>query len=288
VSGASGQATPVAASGANGSAANTFAAACVVRPLGDGTFTADLPSEWTIGQRPHGGFLLALLAKAASSVVSTAGAQDADPLAVSTQFLRAPEVGPVLLRTELRKLGQTAAVVSANIEQRGRSCVESTITVGRLPEEPAAWTDLPDMPAKPPVDAVDLASVPGASAFRLSHTCEVRLDQTNAGFLHGKVGDRLHLRLWARPKGAQPDPLFALVAGDISMPVTLNLGRYGWSPTVQLTALLRSRPAPGWLRVDVRCRSVFGQWFDEDATVIDSAGRLVCQARQLALTPQER
>jgi hypothetical protein len=30
---------------------------------------------------------------------------------------------------------------------------------------------------------------------------------------------------------------------------------------------------------------VHGQWFDEDATVIDSAGRLVCQARQLALTP---
>jgi acyl-coenzyme A thioesterase PaaI-like protein len=271
---------------ANGT--GTFSAACAVRSLGDGTFTADLPAEWTIGHRPHGGFLLALLARTGTAVVAAAGAEDADPVAVSAQFLRPPEVGPVLLRTELRKFGRTAAVVSANLEQRGRSCVESTITVGRLHDEPAVWADLPDLPAKPPVDALDLATVPGASAFRLSRTCEVRLDQTNAGFLQGKAGDPLHLRLWARPKGEQPDPLFALVAGDISMPVTLNLGRYGWSPTVQLTALLRSRPAPGWLRIDVRCRSVFGQWFDEDATVIDSAGRLVCQARQLALTPQER
>jgi hypothetical protein len=68
------------------------------------------------------------------------------------------------------------------------------------------------------------------------------------------------------------------------MPVTFNLGRMGWSPTVQLTALLRSRPAPGWLRIQVDCRAVHGAWFDSDATVVDSTGRLVCQARQLALT----
>jgi hypothetical protein len=40
--------------------------------------------------------------------------------------------------------------------------------------------------------------------------------------------------------------------------------------------------------VDVTCRAVHGQWFDEDATVIDSTGRLICQSRQLALTPLER
>ena len=37
--------------------------------------------------------------------------------------------------------------------------------------------------------------------------------------------------------------------------------------------------------VRVSCSAVHGQWFDEDAVVVDSAGRLVCQARQLALTP---
>ncbi|HEY2098981.1 MAG TPA: thioesterase family protein, partial [Pseudonocardia sp.] len=28
-----------------------------------------------------------------------------------------------------------------------------------------------------------------------------------------------------------------------------------------------------------------GNWFDEDYTVIDAQGQLVCQARQLALAP---
>lgn len=285
-------ATPTAAAAAQ---IGGFTSASRVRPLGDGTFTADLSAEWTVGHRPHGGYLLSMLARAALQVVAAAGGQDGtaaneplDPLAVSAQFVRPPEVGPVLLRTELRKYGRTAAVVSANLEQRGRSCVEAVVTVGRMTDDTAVWTDLPDLPVKPPADSLDLAAVPGASVFRLSRTCEIRLDQATAGFLHGRVGDPLRLRMWARPRGEQPDPLFALVAGDISMPVTLNLGRYGWSPTVQLTALLRARPAPGWLRIEVGCRAVYGQWFDEDAVVIDSAGRLVCQSRQLALTPLER
>lgn len=261
-----------------------FPAACSVRSLGDGSFAGDLPPDWTVGGKPHGGYLLALLTRAAQQAVAGEATTATDPVAVSAQFLNAPAVGPVLVHTEIRKAGRTTTVVFAQLEQRGQSCVEAMVTVSRLPSEQAAWVDLPDLPAEPPLHAVDLASLPSADVFRLSGPCEVRLDPAGAGFLEGRVGDPLRLRLWVRPRNDQPDPLFALVAGDVSMPVTFNLGRFGWSPTVQLTALLRARPAPGWLRVYVDCRAVHGQWFDEDATVIDSAGRLVCQSRQLALS----
>lgn len=269
---------------------DTFASASAVRSLGDGTFTADLPSEWTVASRPHGGFLLTLLARAAAGTVgaATGSAGSTDPLAVSAEFLRPPEVGPVLLRTAVRKLGRTASVVGVSLEQRGRPCVSGSVTVGSLPDEAVAWADLPDLPAKPPANSLDITTLPAASAFHLTSTCDIRLDPVNTGFLHGRAGDPLRLRLWVMPRAGTVDPLFALLAGDMSMPVTLNLGRYGWSPTVQLTALLRARPVPGWLRMEVTCRAVHGQWFDEDATVIDSAGQLVCQSRQLALTPMER
>ena len=101
----------------------------------------------------------------------------------------------------------------------------------------------------------------------------------------GETG-RPVVRGWARPRGEPTDVLFAVLAGDILPPSVFNLGgSRGWAPTVQLTALLRARPAPGWLRVESRSSAVVGPWFDEDATVIDAAGRLVCQARQLALSP---
>jgi hypothetical protein len=146
------------------------------------------------------------------------------------------------------------------------------------------WSDLPNQPAEPPGNALDLAALPMASVFRLTEGCDVRLDPNGAGFLHGQTNDPPRLRLWARPRSEQVDPMFALLAGDISMPVTFNLGRFGWTPTVQLTALLRSRPAPGWLRIHVDSRAVHGPWFDSDATVVDSTGRLICQSRQLALS----
>lgn len=260
-----------------------FPVACAVRPLGNGSFASDLPLDWTVGSKPHGGYLLALLTRACMQVASGEGAVT-DPVAVSAQFLNAPAVGPALVHTEVRKAGRTTTVVFAQLEQRGRSCVEAMVTLSRLPGDRPAWVDLPDLPPEPPPHAIDLATLPSADVFRLSGPCEVRLDPAGAGFLEGRVGDPLRLRLWVRPRDDQPDPLFSLVAGDVSMPVTFNLGRFGWSPTVQLTALLRARPAPGWLRVQVESRAVHGQWFDEDAMVIDSAGRLVCQCRQLALS----
>lgn len=267
-----------AGSGASG----PFSTASGIRPLGDGTFAASLSGTWTIGGKPHGGFLVSLLARAA--VAAAGGSPTPDPLSVSAQFLRAPEVGPALLRTEVRKTGRETTVVVVHLEQRGQSCVEGVVTTGRLPRERAVWSDLPNLPAEPPGNALDLASHPMSSVFRLSEGCDVRLDPNGAGFLHGQTNDPPRLRLWARPRSEQVDSMFALLVGDIAPPVTFNLGRFGWSPTVQLTALLRSRPAPGWLRVQVDCKAVHGAWFDADATVVDSTGRLICQARQLALS----
>ena len=264
------------------SSAGPFTSASRVRSLGDGTFAATLSGAWTIGGKPHGGFLVSLLARAA--VVAGGGSPVADPLTVSAQFLRAPELGPVLLRTDVRKNGRQTTIVGVNIEQRGQTCVEGIVTTGRLPRERAAWSDLPNQPAEPPGNALDIAALPMASVFRLTEGCDVRIDPNGAGFLHGQTNDPPRLRLWAKPRNEQVDPFFALLVGDIAPPVTFNLGRFGWSPTVQLTALLRSRPAPGWLRVQVDCKAVHGPWFDADATVVDAAGRLVCQARQLALS----
>lgn len=257
---------------------DAFTAATSVRPLGDGSFVAELHSTWAVGDRPHGGYLLALLARAVGE------SSELSPLAISAQFLRAPRIGPVLVRVEELKAGRTVTVARAVLEQSGRACVDATVTLGELPEEQAVWSEVPDMPVNPPADTVDVATSELGKVFGLGHTCDVRLDPEGAGFLTGRTDQPPRLRLWVRPRGSQPDVLFSLVVGDLSMPVTFNLGRFGWSPTVQLTALLRARPANGWLRLVVDCRSVNGQWFDEDATVVDSTGRIICQARQLALS----
>ncbi|EIE97280.1 thioesterase family protein [Saccharomonospora glauca] len=263
----------------------SFAAACELRSLGDGTFTTDLRQEWSIGRHPHGGFLLALAAKAGIRALWEAGEPPAEPLAVSAEFLHALALGPVLLRADVRKAGRRATVVAVSVEQRGRSCMEARVTAGRLPLRPPVWNDIPALPADPPANTVALSGHTAEGVFHLAKGCDVRIDPSTAGFLAGRRDDPPRLRLWARPRHGAPDPYFLLLAGDLNPPVVFNLGRTGWAPTVQLTALVRTRPHPGWLRIQVDCRSVHEGWFDSDAVVVDSHGRLVCQARQLALSP---
>ena len=81
----------------------------------------------------------------------------------------------------------------------------------------------------------------------------------------------------------EPDAYLLALAVDALPPVVFGIEVVGWSPTVELTWYMRAVPAPGELRVAARCRHVSGGWFDEEAEVWDSAGRLVAQSRQIAL-----
>jgi hypothetical protein len=69
---------------------------------------------------------------------------------------------------------------------------------------------------------------------------------------------------------------------DALPPVTFNLGAPGWVPTLELTAYVRARPAPGPLQIRQRGRLVVDGRLDEVCDVWDSEGRLVAQATQLA------
>jgi acyl-coenzyme A thioesterase PaaI-like protein len=255
--------------------------------LGDDRFGAELGTRFTVGTKAHGGLLMVLLARAGLARVDAEAPGTApDPLVVSADYLRAPDPGPVELHTELLKLGRTASVVAVRMRQDGRLMLAATVTAGRLPDDGVRWSDLPGMPAEPTPDAMDPRG--SGVALGVASACELRYDTPTFAFARGEQGPPL-LRGWARPRGEPTDVLFALLAGDILAPTVFNLGGgVGWAPTVQLTALLRERPAPGWLRIEARTTAVTGSWFDEDVTVVDAAGRLVCQARQLALSPLPR
>jgi acyl-coenzyme A thioesterase PaaI-like protein len=261
-----------------------FRDAIGVTPLGDGRFAAELGARFTVGTKAHGGLLMVLLARAGlARVDAEAPGAAPDPLAVAADYLRAPDLGPVELDTEVLKLGRTVSVVAVRMRQGGRLVLSSTVTAGRLPHDGVRWSDLPEMPAEPTPDAVDPREQ--GVAHGVASACDLRYDTPTFAFARGEQGPPV-LRGWARPRGEPADVLFALLSGDIMAPTVFNLGgRIGWAPTVQLTALLRGHPAPGWLRIEARTTAVAGDWFDEDVTVVDAAGRLVCQARQLALSP---
>jgi hypothetical protein len=256
-----------------------------------GRYGANLNEHWTIGPKVHGGVMVALCAKAGRAAYHDSGGDPAAyAVAVSANFLSAPNPGEVLLHTAVRKRGRRIGLVDVELVQGERACVHAVVTLGE-PEhrdgpggEPLmssrAVTEL--MAPEPPADVIAIGpDHPAAKINTLSHGCHI----------HPQIQDSLIgggapvFKTWVRPKAEPVDELFALVCGDISLPVSYAAGRPGWAPTVQLTAYLRGLPADGWLRVLCTATEIGQDWFDEDHTVVDSTGRIVVQTRQLALVP---
>ncbi|MDG3016360.1 thioesterase family protein [Corynebacteriales bacterium D3-21] len=269
--------------------------------LGSGRYQATLDPDWTIGPKVHGGTMLALCAAAAQAELDGAPATSdpagpnpagptGQPVAVSAGFLSAPDPGPVELIATVRKRGRRISLVDVELEQGGRTAVRAAVTLGAPDVGPPLHADggaeLHRLPARPPASAVEVAGHPMARIMHLAQVCDVRFDPASTAFLDGGPGAP-EVRLWVRPKQEATSALFALMAGDISAPVTLNLGRFGWAPTVQLTAYLRGLPVDGWLRVSATSTLVGGVWFEEDHLVLDETGAVVVQSRQLALVPAD-
>jgi Acyl-CoA thioesterase C-terminal domain/Acyl-CoA thioesterase N-terminal domain len=259
--------------------------ASVVEPLGGGRYGATLDPGWVIGTKPHGGYLLAVLSRAAVAEAAIGAPADLpDPAAVSAHYLTAPDPGPAEITVEVLRQGRTAGQARATLFAGGRRCVEALVTCGKLaPSGPPYWSGVPvpEFPPErdcPPVPASDPRfTVPVFSEV------EVRLDPATAGFAADRPAMAGEIRGWARMTPTRPDPYAVLVALDILPPAPFDLGLTGaWVPTMELTAYLRALPADGPLRVRQRARLVTDSRVDEDCHVWDSTGALVGSATQLA------
>lgn len=266
-----------------------FATAMTVEPQGAGLYKAELSAEWTIGPKVHGGTLQALCAAAAQAEFTMQGAAEVpvEPVAVSADFLGAPDPGVLSLQVRTIKRGRRISLLEVELSQGEKVAVRAAVTLAAPDSEPPALA-VPGaahaMAPEPPADAVTVADSPMANIVNLSRVCDMRMDRSSAAFMTGQQGDP-ELRLWVRPLEEEPSTLFALMCGDICAPVTLNLGRFGWAPTIQLTTYVRRVPSAGWLRIVASSSTIGRTWFEEDQVVLDQSGLVVAQGRQLAMVP---
>ncbi|MBB3727592.1 thioesterase family protein [Nonomuraea dietziae] len=260
----------------------TFRDATAITAGVDGDFDATLDEQWSVGGRAHGGYLLAIMGRAA---VESAGAEHPHLTAVSGTFLAPPAFGPVRVAVETLRQGRALTQVRARLSQDGAPLVEALITLGRLSEGDPWWSDTE------PVELPDEqecfltpAEAPGAG-FRvpLMDVVEQRLNPAHLGFAFGTPAREGVIAGWQRlADGSEWDPLSLLVAIDAVPPVSYDLGAPGWAPTIQLSAYIRRLPAPGPVRVRVKASDVTGDRMDETAHAWDAKGHLVAQATQLA------
>jgi len=254
------------------------------------SFVAQLDPQWTVFERPHGGYMVAILARAAGVALAEPG--HVDPLAVSAHFLSSPVAGAAAVRVEPLRTGRTVSQVRATLLQDGKRCVEALLTMGRIDragepyftgEEPVAMPDHGDCVTAPNPDG----------RLGMYQVVDLRLDPANLGYLRGEPDGGGEIRGWLSfVDDTPPDPLNLLYVADALPPASLTINPSGWVPTLELSVYVRARPAPGPLRVRQRTRlieTVPGAGgaagtglMDEVCDVWDSRGRLVAQGTQLA------
>jgi hypothetical protein len=244
-------------------------------------WTAEVDPGWTVAGRPNGGYLLALAARAALEV-----AGQPHPLAVSGHFLAPADPGPAEVEVRRLRAGRSLSTARATLLQEGAARLEALVTAGRIdPDAAPGWRRAAGPAGLAPVGQCvpGRPELPGGLRANLLDHLDVRVDPATAGWAAGRPGGRLEMRGWVRfSDGRAVDPLALLQVVDALPPTSFDLGLASWAPTVELTVHLRGLPAPGWLACVVRGQLWQGGWFDEEAEVWDSAGRLVAQSIQFA------
>lgn len=254
------------------------------------TFAAELPAGWAVGGGINGGFQLAVAANALRATLP----DKPDPFALSAYYLSAGTAGPATVSTRILRNGGTTAVAAADLSQDGRTRLTVLGTMGSLADLPDATQTLtrtmvavPDLAPRDQCISNSLAPPEVRRASPFLERFEMLFDPGCVGWALGEPSDRGMLQAWFRlSDDRDPDPISLLLAVDALPPVSFDLGRPGWAPTLELTAYVRALPAPGWLRLRHETRVIAGGMFEEDCVVFDSEDNLVAQSRQLARLPR--
>jgi acyl-CoA thioesterase len=262
-----------------------FARDTAVRRVDDGAFEAAVSPQWRAGRGPHGGYLAAMILRALSELVDEPGRA---PRSLTVHYARAPEPGPVTLHTTLERRGRSLSTVSARLMQDDRLMA---LALGAFSVSwPGPEFSELDAPAVAPADPrpdTPTPAVEGVPRFIQHMVMQPRLGPepfTGAGAPMESGG-------WLGLYEPQPidAPVVALMCDAWWSPPFVRLDRPATSPTIDLTIHFRRRlPAEGsdpdgLCLARFRTEVVHDGFFENDAVIWSPDGRVLAQARQLAL-----
>lgn len=242
-------------------------------------FSAAIAPGWDIAGNANGGYLLAIAARAASQA-----AGQRIPASITAHFLAPGRPGSVTIRTSVEKKGRRFTTVSATMSDETRPVLAILGSFAERTTEPHPVTRIaaapPEMP--PPEDCIPVEPTETYPPPFMGRV-ELRLHPEDAGMSSGIP----RFRGWFRLRDDEAIDSFGLLVAVDAFPPTIFAAQLpvAWTPTLELTAHLRSKPEPGWLRCEFTTRFISGGYLEEDGEIWDSSNRLVAQSRQLALLP---
>ncbi len=257
--------------------------AAAVDRIGDGRYRAEISDDYTVVGHPNGGYLQCLLANAALAAASDEGSRHVHTTTVTTNYVAAPNVGPVELHTRVRRVGRSVSFVHVELVQDEAVTSESLLTLGTLADDATVRYLDPSPPTLAPLGECVRRTV--VEEIKLMNVADFRLDPSCATWLDGAPSDVAEVKGWLRLNDGDGtwDAWTLLFASDALPPATFPLGSSGWVPTLQLTSYVHQAPVGEWLRVRQWCVVITDGVVEERCELFDDRDQLVATSSQLAL-----
>jgi acyl-CoA thioesterase len=250
-------------------------------PTVPGRFLGAMTSRWNIGDKPNGGYVLAIAARAMANALP----DHPHPFTLTAHYLRPSEPGPFVVDVDVVRTGRKLATATASLTQAGKEKIRVLATYGNHADSVGATVTAaspPELPNQSECVARVLAERDVMS--EIAHRTELLL-HPDTGWIKGKPSGIARISGWTRfADGREPDVLSLPFFADGFPPAVFEVMEGNiWVPTIELTVHVRSVPSPGWLRVVMQTRFLQDGYFEEDGEMWDSAGILVAQSRQLGM-----
>jgi acyl-CoA thioesterase len=258
----------------------------VVTATATALFEANVSPDWRAGRGPHGGYLAAMLLRA---LIETVADVQRAPRSLTIHYARAPEPGPVEIRTAIERAGRSLSTLSARMEQDGK-LMALALAAFSVPWHAPEIADLPLPDVEPAEPRVDGPRPPHPQAPPFARHMEFQPRMGTRPF----TGAQAPMEVGGWLALAEPRPLDALALAFFSdalfSPPFIRLTEPAVTPTIDLTIHFRASLAndPGRAPIEhcfARFRStvVHEGFFEEDGVIWAADGTVLLHSRQLAL-----
>jgi len=262
-----------------------FQEAIKLESLEDNKFIVNPDTNYFVGNTPHGGYLMALMHKALTSILPHSTA-----ISSSVQYLDRIDAKTFELEVETFKTSRGSSSGIVKLKQDDKICTTFTGTCsdfqfmkgydGLQKPLPNIFneSDKKDY-IKMNYDKISKGFTP---AFIQQLECLIHPDHAWWNRDSNDKNNEARCSAFLEMQGGIPDQFCLSFYSDILPPVVSNkYGPLGWIPTITLTTHIRQLPSTSELYADFRATDINKGYFEQDCNIWDLNGNLVASSRQL-------
>ena len=250
-------------------------------------FIVNPNTNYFVGNTPHGGYLMAVMHNALTSILPHSTA-----ISSSVQYLDRIDAAPFELNVEIFKISRGSSSGIVKLKQNEKICTTFTATCSDF-EHMKGYDDLqkplPDIYKKSDKkDYVkmnyDKISKGFTPAFIQQLECLIHPDHAwwNRDPNVDMKSNEARCSAFLEMEGGIPDQFCLSFYSDILPPVVSNkYGPLGWIPTITLTTHIRQMPTTSKVYADFKASDINKGYFEQDCNIWDLNGNLVASSRQL-------